>query len=51
MDVIISSSPRRFGRGGRARLAKQAANHQAVVVGRRICIPRIRSMVRVWVRS
>lgn len=33
-DEIIISSPIRFGRGGRARLARLAVNHHAVIRGR-----------------
>ena len=51
MVVMIISSPIRLGRGGRARLAKLATNHQVVIRGRIICIPRARSMVRLCVRS
>jgi hypothetical protein len=46
IEVMIISSPIRLGRGGRARLAKLAINHQVVIKGRIICIPRARSMVR-----
>lgn len=35
-EVIIISSPIRLGRGGRARLARLAINHQAVIRGRAI---------------
>lgn len=51
IDVIIISSPMRLGRGGRARLARLAINHHAVISGRAICIPRASSMVRLCVRS
>lgn len=50
-EVIIISSPIRLGRGGRARFAKLAINHQHVIKGRIICIPRARTIVRVCVRS
>lgn len=50
-EVIIISSPIRFGRGGRARLARLAMNHQQVIRGRTICKPRARTIVRLWVRS
>lgn len=50
-DVIIISSPIRFGRGGRARLAKLAMNHQVAISGRTICRPRARTIVRLCVRS
>ena len=51
MDVIIINSPMRLGRGGRARLARLAINHQAVIRGRAICMPRASSIVRLCVRS
>ena len=35
-DVIIINSPMRLGRGGRARLARLAMNHQVVIRGRAI---------------
>lgn len=48
---MITSSPIRFGRGGRARFARLAINHQVVIRGRTICSPRARIIVRLWVRS
>lgn len=50
-EVMITSSPVRLGRGGRARLAKLAINHQVAMSGRSICSPRAKSMVRLCVRS
>lgn len=50
-EVTIISSPMRFGRGGSARLARLAINHQAVIRGRAICSPRASSIVRLCVRS
>lgn len=35
-EVIIISSPMRFGRGGRARFARLVMNHQVVTKGRTI---------------
>jgi hypothetical protein len=49
--VIITSSPIRFGRGGRARFARLERNHQTAVSGKMICIPRAKIIVRLWVRS
>lgn len=49
--VMIINSPMRFGRGGRAKLARLAMNHQVVIRGRIICRPRANSIVRLWVRS
>lgn len=51
IDVIIINSPMRFGRGGRARLARFARNHQVVVKGKIIWRPRARIMVRLCIRS
>lgn len=50
-EVMIISSPIRFGRGGRARLARLAINHHVAIRGRIICKPRANSIVRLWVRS
>ena len=50
-DEMIISSPIRFGRGGSARLARLARNHQVVIRGRAICNPRARIIVRLCVRS
>lgn len=49
--VMIMSSAMRFGRGGRARLARLAMNHQVVIRGRAIWSPRARIIVRLCVRS
>lgn len=48
---IMISSPMRLGSGGRARLAKQVINHHVAIKGRIICEPRVRIIVRLWVRS
>lgn len=50
-EEIIINSPMRFGRGGRARLARAEMNHHVVISGRAICNPRARTIVRLWVRS
>lgn len=50
-EEIIISSPMRLGNGGRARLARLAINHQAVIRGSAVCSPRARTIVRLWVRS
>lgn len=50
-DVIIISSPIKFGSGGRARLARLAINHHVAISGRITCNPRAKSMVRLCVRS
>lgn len=51
IEVIIISSPIRFGKGGSAKLAKLVINHHAVIRGRIICRPRANTIVRLWVRS
>lgn len=48
---MIVSSPIRLGKGGSAKLAKFAKNHQVAVNGKIICSPRARIIVRLWVRS
>lgn len=50
-EVRIIISPIRFGRGGRAKLARVAKNHQQDIRGRAIWRPRARIMVRLCVRS
>lgn len=50
-EVMIINSPMRLGVGGRARLARLEMNHQVVMSGSITCMPRARSMVRLWVRS
>lgn len=50
-DVIIISSPMRFGRGGNARLARVAVNHQMAIKGKSVCNPRAKIIVRLWERS
>lgn len=47
----MSSSPMRFGLGGRARLARLAKNHDVAISGKIICMPRASSSVRLWIRS
>lgn len=50
-EVIIMSSPIRLGSGGRARFARLAMNHHAVIRGKTIWRPRAKIMVRLCVRS
>lgn len=50
-EEIIIISPIRLGRGGSARLARLAVNHQVVIRGSTICKPRVSSIVRLCVRS
>lgn len=49
--TISSNSPTRFGRGGRAKLAKLAISHHVPIRGRISWAPRIKMIVRLWVRS
>lgn len=51
VDVMIINSPIRLGRGGRARFARLAMNHQVAIKGRAICNPRASTIVRLCVRS
>ena len=50
-EEIIISSPIRLGRGGSARFARLLMNHHVVMRGSMVCIPRARTIVRLWVRS
>lgn len=50
-EEIIMISPIRLGKGGSAKLARLAVNHQDAIRGIIICSPRARSIVRLWVRS
>jgi len=50
-DLIIKSSPKRFGSGGNPRFAAAIINHQAVDRGINSFSPRFRVRVRVCVRS
>jgi len=50
-DEIIISSPIRLGRGGSARFARLLMNHHVAMRGSMVCIPRARTIVRLWVRS
>lgn len=50
-EVMIINSAMRLGSGGRARFARDAINHQAVIRGKTICSPRASTIVRLCVRS
>lgn len=50
-EEMMVNSPIRFGKGGSARLARLAINHQVAVSGKIICNPRARIIVRLCVRS
>ena len=45
-EVMIMSSPIRFGSGGRARLARLLMNHHVAIRGSTVCIPRASTIVR-----
>lgn len=49
--ITTSNSPIRLIVGGSARLVRLANNHHAAISGSRVCRPRARIMVRLWVRS
>lgn len=48
---ITISSAIRLGRGGSARFARLAINHEVAISGRAICSPRAKTIVRLCVRS
>lgn len=50
-EEMIISSPIRLGRGGSARFARLLMNHHVAMRGSMVCIPRARTIVRLWVRS
>lgn len=50
-DTRIKNSPIKLMVGGKAKLFKQAINHHVVIKGRVISRPRVRIIVRLWVRS
>lgn len=50
-DTTTNSSPIRLIDGGRARFVKLASSHQVAISGRKICRPRAKIMVRLWMRS
>ena len=50
VQMTISSAIR-LGRGGSARFARLAMNHEVAIKGSAICSPRARTIVRLWVRS
>lgn len=49
--ITTNSSPIRLIVGGNARFVRLASNHQAAIRGRRVCSPRAKIMVRLWMRS
>lgn len=49
--VMITSSPIKLGRGGRAKFARLEVSHHTAVSGKIICSPRAKIIVRLWVRS
>lgn len=50
VEITINSAIR-LGRGGNARFARLAMNHEVAIKGRAICNPRARTIVRLCVRS
>lgn len=50
VDMTMKSPPIRLIVGGRARFVRLASN-QVAISGRRICRPRARIMVRLWIHS
>ena len=51
VDITTNNSPIRLIVGGRARLVRLASSHQVAISGRRVCKPRARIIVRLWIRS
>lgn len=49
--ITTNNSPIRLIVGGRARFARLASSHQAVIRGRIVCRPRARIIVRLCTRS
>lgn len=49
--ITTNSSPIRLIVGGKARFVRLARSHQAAIRGKKVCSPRAKIMVRVWVRS
>lgn len=49
--VMMSSSPIKLGRGGRARLARLEINHHVAESGKIVWSPRAKIIVRLCVRS
>lgn len=50
-EIIIVSSAMRLVVGGSAMFVRFASSHQVVMSGRRGCMPRVSSRIRLWVRS
>lgn len=51
VDITTNSSPIKLIVGGRARFVRLANSHQDAINGRKICKPRARIIVRLWIRS
>lgn len=50
-DITTNSSPIRLIVGGRAKLVRLARSHQVAISGRKVCRPRAKIIVRLWIRS
>lgn len=50
-DITTNSSPIRLIVGGRAKLVRLAKSHQVAISGRKVCRPRAKIIVRLWIRS
>ena len=51
VDITTNSSPIRLIVGGRAKLVRLAKSHQGAISERKVCRPRARIIVRLWIRS
>lgn len=49
--ITTNNSPIRLMVGGSARLVRLANSHHAAISGSRVCRPRARIIIRLWVRS
>lgn len=50
-EEAINNSPVKFMLGGVAIFIRLISNHQVVIIGRMLCSPRVRIIIRVFVRS
>lgn len=51
VDITTNNSPIKLIVGGRAKLVRLAKSHQVAISGRKVCRPRAKIIVRLWMRS
>lgn len=51
VDITTNNSPIKLIVGGRAKLVRLARSHQVAISGRKVCKPRAKIIVRLWMRS